>query len=86
MTRTKTHILLGISLWVSFLGAGVATMFFFATFDPSELANIATYPMQLGASTGYSLGFFLFWLLLTINSAVVLWLAGVVDDREASNE
>ena len=82
MARSRVLILLGISLWVSFLGAGVATMFFFATFDPSELATIATYPMKLGASTGYSLGFFLFWLLLTINSAAVLWLSGSVPNQD----
>ena len=65
---------LGVVLWVSFLFAGIATVLFFATFDPAALAQVATFPMELDRPTGYSVGFFLFWLLLIINSLVVLWL------------
>lgn len=71
----NTLISLGISLWVSFLSAGVATMLFFATFDPSIIAQVATYPMVMDRSTGYSLGFLLFWALLFANSMAVIWLA-----------
>jgi hypothetical protein len=65
----------GITLWVSFLWAAVATMLFFATFDPIELAKVATYPLELDRVSGYSTGFLLFWLLLVINSSVVNWLS-----------
>lgn len=64
----------GVVMWVSFVLAGVATMLFFATFDPAELAQIATFPMELDRSSGYSIGFLLFWLLLIINGAVITWL------------
>ena len=70
---------LGIALWVSFLWAAVATMLFFATFDPVAIAQMATFPMEIDPTTGYSAGFLLFWLLLVINSLVVIWLA----DRKA---
>lgn len=68
-------IAFGISIWVSFLSAGLATMLFFATFDPAVIAQIATYPITISRTAGYSLGFLLFWLLLVINSVVIIWLA-----------
>ena len=50
-------------------------MVFFSTFDPSALAEVASYSTPLDPSAGYSLGFLLFWLLLIFNSLIVLWLA-----------
>ena len=67
-------IAIGICGWMSFLGAAVATMLFFATFDPQELAQLATFPMELGRMAGYSIGFLCFWVLLLINSLAVAWL------------
>jgi hypothetical protein len=55
--------LLGACLWPAFLWAGVATILFFATFDPTHLGKVATYQLPLSRSTGYTLGFFGFWLL-----------------------
>jgi len=72
--RNPKLISLGIVLWVSFLFAGVATMLFFATFDPVALAQVATFPMEMDRPSGYSIGFFLFWILLIVNSCVVIWL------------
>ena len=68
-------VLVGIVLWVSFLSAGAATMLFFATFDPQEIARLATYPLELDPLSGYSIGFLLFWVLLICNSLAVLWLS-----------
>lgn len=53
----------GVIAWVSFLFAGVASMLFFATFDPIEIIALATYPVTISAMTGYAIGFFLFWIL-----------------------
>lgn len=76
MKLTKQALInLGVTLWVSFLSAGVATALFFATFDPSVLAQIATYPMYLGRTAGYSIGFLLFWVLLIVNTLVIIWLS-----------
>ena len=65
----------GICFWISFLMAGVATMLFFATFDPTSLGKLATFPIELSREAGYTVGFFLFWTLLSCNSVVVLYLA-----------
>jgi len=49
-------------LWPSFLTAGVATILFFTAFDPQLLMAVGGYEpvSRLG---GYTIGFFLFWLL-----------------------
>jgi len=52
----------GVIAWVSFLFAGIATMLFFASFDPVELAAMATYPTEISAMAGYTIGFLLFWI------------------------
>lgn len=53
----------GVIAWVSFLFAGIASTLFFATFDPIEIASLATYPVTMSAMAGYTIGFFLFWIL-----------------------
>jgi hypothetical protein len=67
-------ISIGVALWSSFLSAGVATMMFFSAFVPSIIAQVATFPMQLGRSSGYSIGFLLFWVMLFGNALLVAWL------------
>ena len=49
-------------LWPSFLTAGVATILFFTAFDPELLMNVGGFEpvSRLG---GYTIGFFLFWIL-----------------------
>jgi hypothetical protein len=74
-SKRPNWIIFAIIAWVSFLSAGVATMLFFATFDPSELANIATFPQDLSREAGYTIGFLLFWLLLIINNLLVHFLS-----------
>jgi hypothetical protein len=53
---------LGAILWPSFFAAGVATMVFFALFDPVVLFGIAFPGREIGRELGYTAGFFLFWL------------------------
>ena len=52
----------GVMAWVSFLFAALASMLFFASFEPTELAAIATFPAELSANTLYTFGFFLLWI------------------------
>ncbi|KZY36106.1 hypothetical protein A3752_09790 [Oleiphilus sp. HI0081] len=52
----------GVMAWVSFLCAALATMLFFAAFDPIELSSIATFPVEFSPNALYTLGFFLFWV------------------------
>jgi hypothetical protein len=53
----------GAVIWPSFFSAGVATMVFFAFFDPVELAHLAWVDVDIDRKTGYTVGFFLFWAL-----------------------
>ena len=71
----------GVGVWVSFLFSAVATTLFFATFDPQSLAEQATFPMQLSREAGYTIGFILFWLLLMLNSAMVLFLSNTSNKK-----
>lgn len=49
-------------LWPSFLTAGLATILFFTAFDPQLLVELAGYS-DVSRLGGYTIGFFLFWLL-----------------------
>ena len=73
-TKERWIIKLSVILWVSFLWAGIATTLFFATFDPVEIAKVATFPMTLTRASGYSIGFLLFWMLLFISNSIASWL------------
>lgn len=64
-----------IVAWASFTSAAVATMLFFAAFDPALLARAATFPFGLSRFAGYTLGFFLLWLLAASASVISLFLA-----------
>lgn len=69
----------GALLWCSFLAACVATMFFFAYFDPVLLAEDAHPPRWLAdRMTGYAVGFFFFWVVCSIAAFLTAWL---VDTR-----
>jgi hypothetical protein len=52
----------GAVVWPSFFAAAVATMVFFAMFDPAELSRIAWVGVELDRKWGYTIGFFLFWI------------------------
>lgn len=67
---------IGVALWSSFLAASVATMLFFATFDPLALYDDAEILREAFASrvTGYTLGFFFFWSLTLLASLTAVYL------------
>jgi hypothetical protein len=61
--------------WPSFLVAAMATVVFFAFIDPLVLQD-ATFPSwNLGRMTGYTLGFFFFWGIALVSSALTMFLA-----------
>ena len=66
-------------IWISFLAASVATMLFFALFDPVEL--LATVDIDVGSQTGYAIGFFFFWIISAGCSAVTAWLVRTAPRR-----
>jgi len=68
---------IGIALWSSFLAASLASVCFFATFDPvvlhedAELLREAFSPRM----TGYTLGFFFFWAFTLLAAGLTIFLA-----------
>ena len=74
---------LGVLLWASFLAACVATMFFFACFDPVLLAHDVAPPAWLAdRMTGYAIGFFFFWAVCTIASFLTAYLIDTRSDGD----
>jgi hypothetical protein len=64
-----------VTLWPSFLSASVATMVFFAFFDPEMFGEGATPPAWLDSRmAGYAVGFLFFWAITTLSSALTLYL------------
>lgn len=71
----RLRIDIGIVVWASFLGACLATMVFFALFDPLLLAHDAAPPRWLADRlTAYTLGFFFFWIVCGAASAFTAFL------------
>lgn len=68
--QENLRIDIGVVVWASFLTACLATMVFFAAFDPLLLANDDAPPRWLrDRMTGYAVGFFCFWLVSGLASA-----------------
>jgi hypothetical protein len=61
-------------LWSSFLAASLATMLFFAFVDPGLIHEVTTPQIEMTRMTGYAVGFFFFWLVAAISSAVSVYL------------
>jgi hypothetical protein len=49
--------------WTSFLTACIASVLFFAVFDPARLADAADWPLELSRMGGYAALFFFFWAI-----------------------
>lgn len=60
-------------LWPSFLAACISTMVMFAFVDPVELHAITFPEWRLSRMAGYSVGFFMFWVV-TAASSFGTWL------------
>jgi Na+-driven multidrug efflux pump len=72
-------------IWISFLTAAVATMLFFALFDPVELLAALDPELEIGSQAGYAAGFFFFWIISAGCSAVTAWLVRTAPKRDAKN-
>ena len=62
------------TLWPAFLVAIPACGIYFSLFDPVDL-NIVGIHITANAGIAYTIGFFAFWLLGTLSSALTLWLS-----------
>jgi hypothetical protein len=66
---------IGVMAWVSFMFAGLATMLFFATFEPLSLISLTTFSLSWSAQAVYTVGFMLFWIfgfMTTVLSVILL--------------
>lgn len=59
-------------LWPSFLTAGVATILFFTAFDPQLILAVSGYG-EVSRMAGYTIGFFIFWLLTASSCALTCY-------------
>lgn len=74
-TRRRTLIQYwGAVLWPSFIAAGLACAVFFAFVDPLRLRDISFPGHAFSRELGYTLGFFMFWAVTALSSAVTGWL------------
>ena len=67
-------------LWPSFLMAGVLEMLVFALIDPHDLHWFGGAPVDLSASTVYSLAFFVFWAVISTAGALTQLLKMTAED------
>lgn len=76
MATSQQHIptvqLMIAVFWPSFLTAGVATILFFTIFDPQLLMAVSGYA-QISRLGGYTIGFFIFWLLTASTSVLTCY-------------
>ena len=73
-------------LWPSFLAAAFATMLFFAFVDPEALRESMIDSLELGRMSGYGLGFFFFWLITLVSSAISVFLLRTTRRNGRSND
>ncbi|MGB3425042.1 MAG: hypothetical protein WBF84_14025 [Castellaniella sp.] len=60
-------------LWPSFLMAGAASAVVFALVDPLDVMFLGH--LQAGRMTVYTVGFFIFWVMAALSSALTLRIA-----------
>lgn len=66
-------------LWPSFLTAGAATILFFVVFDPQLIMQVSGYG-DISRLGGYTIGFFLFWMLTSTSCALTCYFRKPCDD------
>ena len=59
-------------LWPSFLTAGLATILCFTAFDPQLIVAVSGYG-EISRLGGYTIGFFIFWLLTASSCALTCY-------------
>lgn len=72
--------------WISFLTAAIATMVFFAIFDPVDVAATLDPDLDISRDAGYAIGFFCFWVLAAICSGATAWLVRTAPKRKQTGQ
>jgi len=75
---TKSQQIISV-MWPSFLTAGVATILLFSAFDPQLIVSVSGYG-EISRMGGYTMGFFILWLLTTTSSALTCYFRKPCDD------
>jgi len=76
----------GIVVWASFLAASLGTMVFFAFIDPLLIGHDLAPPRWIpDRMTGYTIGFFFFWLICALASAFTAFLVDTRTPEERSD-
>jgi hypothetical protein len=70
-------------LWPSFIAAALAEFVVFAAFDPAAFEMPGAGPVARPAA--YTVGFFAFWVIGALSSALSLYLVRGVDSRESGS-
>lgn len=84
--RLRTNRIVAV-LWAGFLSACLATMLFFACFDPRQLFASDPWPYWLSEPrSGYALGFFFFWIISTLAGALSAWLLLPAAEQHGSEQ
>lgn len=84
-SSARIRIDTGIVIWASFLASCIATMVFFALFDPVLLADDVAPPAWLSdRMTAYTVGFFFFWSVCGLASAFTAFLVGTRPEPPAT--
>ena len=69
-------------LWPSFITAGLATTLFFIAFDPVDMVANEGYG-EISRLGGYTIGFFLFWVLTSLSCALTCYFRRPCDDNNS---
>ena len=72
-------------LWPSFVMAGVTEAMVFALVDPMDLSWFGAAPVQLSREAIYTLGFLVFWVLISLASSLTLLLATLPAEPAAAH-
>lgn len=67
-------------LWPSFLTSGVATILFFTAFDPQLIVSVSGYG-EITRLGGYTIGFFLFWILTSSSCLLTCYFQRPCDQK-----
>lgn len=65
---------IGWVLWPSFLMACAAELVFFSAFDPTDITLFGV-PLEVERMPVYTIGFFAFWSIGAVSSALTVFLA-----------
>jgi uncharacterized membrane protein YcfT len=60
--------------WPSFIMAGVLELLVFALVDPQDMHWFG-HPFEVSRQAAYTLGFFVFWFIISLSGALTLFLS-----------